>query len=181
MKKILQLGDPVLAKKADKVKDPLGKETQELIKEMMDIIKAHESQTAGLAAPQIGVLKRVMICRRVDKSGRDRNGEVEWLIMINPEIVSESDKRSTYWEGCLSVREGDLFGQVERPQRITVGYIDQDGKKQTVKAKGYFSHVIQHEYDHLEGTMFLSYVKDPTKLFTGKELDRIMDDDEEVV
>lgn len=171
IKKILQLGSEELEKESLLV-DPKSKEVKELVQDLLDTLNDDPDRSAGLSAPQIGVNKRVVICRRLDKEDRDEDDPI-WEVMINPEIISESEKQSTSWEGCLSIRDGDLFGKVTRPERVTVEFIDQDGNKKKLKAKGYFSHVVQHELDHLDGVLFLKYITDPAGLYTSKQLDEM--------
>ncbi len=184
MLKILQYGNPILETKSEKVKEWNDPKIKQLIDDMLEVLEAHGDGGAGLSAPQVGVLKRVAICRRLDlEEKRDKKveavegeskGEVEfnpiWEIMINPEIIKKSEKKSVFWEGCLSINQGDLFGEVSRPADVTVGFMDKDGNKKSIAAKGYFSHVVQHEIDHLDGVLFLKYISDPSKLFTGEDL-----------
>lgn len=174
--KILQLGNPILEKKSEKVKDLKSEDVQNLIDDMLDTVISHEDHAAGLSAPQVGQLKRITLVKRYDKleNEDDANTDIGWEIMVNPEISDSSENRSVVWEGCLSVREGDLFGEVERPAEIQVNYLNRHGEKKSLRAKGFFSHLIQHEIDHLNGILFLKYVPDPTQLYTGKELDRIL-------
>lgn len=174
MKDIIQLGDPRLEKKSEKVKDISDPYIQSLIKEMFRVLESDIDRTAGLSAPQLGEMFRIVICRRLDKERTDAKKAI-WEVMINPKIIEKSKKKSTYWEGCLSIKEGDLFGQVERPAEIRVNYFTEKGKQKSLKAKGYFAHVVQHEIDHLDGVLFLKYIKDPTKLYTGKELDEVLE------
>lgn len=172
MAKILQIGNPILEETSKEVDFPLTKNDKELIKEMLKIVNSDPEKTAGLSAPQIGKAKRIIICRRVDKE-RGRNPKISWEVMINPVITEFSDKKSSFWEGCLSVKEGEIFGRVSRPDKIEFTYFDVNGEKKELSAKGYFSHVVQHEVDHLNGILFLKYIKDPSQLYTSDELDEM--------
>jgi len=96
--------------------------------------------------------------------------------MINPKILSAGDKISVEWEGCLSVDNGELFGPVKRSKYIEIEYLGKDMQKKRVKAHGMFSHVIQHEIDHLNGIMFISYISNPDKLWTSSDLDKYIDE-----
>ena len=179
MKKILQFGNQILEKPSIEVKDVLDPKIKQLVKDMVDILEAEPERSAGLSAPQVGVLLRIAICRRTDLEG-EISGEFEddkkkkvkptWEVMFNPEITYKSKESSVHWEGCLSVNHGDLFGQVERAREIEFNYMGVDGKQHNLKAIDFFSHVVQHEIDHLDGVLFLKYVDDPSKLYTGEEL-----------
>ncbi len=176
MKKILQYGSPVLEQKSKNVSDPKDTKISKLIDDMLEVLDSVKEHSAGLSAPQIGVVLRVAICRRVDlEEERDQNdkgeGEPIWEVMINPEIKKQSDTTSLKWEGCLSVNEGDLFGEVERSEKITVEYTNIEGDKVELTADDYFAHVVQHEIDHLNGILFIKYIKDPTELYTSEELE----------
>ena len=85
--------------------------------------------------------------------------------------ITKSKLKSIHWEGCLSVNDGDLFGKVQRSKEIEVEYIDIMGKVKKIGASDFFSHVVQHEVDHLKGILFLKYIKDPTDLYTSDELE----------
>lgn len=174
MKSIVQLGYPTLTKKAKKIEDFTNPKVQELIDELLETVQNAGEHAAGLAANQIGELASVTVVLRMDIMNKpDFEGDDVWEVIANPDITKESEAQSTYWEGCLSVNNGDLFGEVTRPRRVTVEFQDRNGKKQKIKADGYFSHLLQHEIDHLNGILFTSYVTDPSKLYTGKELDEM--------
>src|SRR5258706_10289699 len=134
-KKILQYGNPILEQKSEKVSDIQTPEIKELIEDMLDTLSDHEDHGAGLSAPQIGILKRVVICRRLDleekkekaKTKKENKEEIPWEIMINPEVISKSATLTEYWEGCLSINNGDLFGAVARPSQVKVKYSTPDG------------------------------------------------------
>ncbi len=189
---ILQLGDPKLNEKSQKVDTARIKSSkiQAIIDELLDTVHRRPGKAAGLAAPQIGELKDIVVVNRLDLIGDDgleRNSKKDtitpapkpqWDVIINPEITKEGDDLSTLWEGCLSVKNGDLFGEVTRPSDIEVTYYDRDAKKRTLQAKDFFAHVVQHEMDHLDGVLFLEYVSDPTSLLTGIELERLDERDD---
>lgn len=104
---------------------------------------------AGLAAPQVNVSERVLVISQPDKKN---------IVMINPVITRRSYKKKIADEGCLSVvdENGEIyFGPVERHTKITCHYLDPKGKKKKIQADEYFSRVIQHEVDHLEGILFI--------------------------
>ena len=105
----------------------------------------------GLAAPQIGVTKRVIV---VDVGKTE--GDCDPYRMANPELVWTSDERSVYEEGCLSLPE--YYADVERPERIRVKYIDENNTEQELEADGLLATCIQHEMDHLEGVLFVDHL-----------------------
>lgn len=105
----------------------------------------------GLAAPQVGVLLRVIVVD-ASKEGEERPP----LTMANPEIVRRSDELVRYEEGCLSVP--DNFGEVERPARVRVRYLDREGKAREDELDGVLATCVQHEIDHLDGVLFIDHL-----------------------
>lgn len=147
IRNILQLGDPTLRKKSFEVTD-FGEKTHQLLDDMKEtLIKA---QGAGLAAPQVGVLRRIFIVMVDDL----------YFECINPVIVSQKGSQ-TGDEGCLSVR--GKYGQVTRPNKVTVKAYDRNGKQFTVNAEGFLARAFCHENDHLDGIIYVDkadYVKE---------------------
>ena len=142
LRHIRQWGDPVLRSVASEVKvfdDALRNDALAMAALMEDAIGA------GLAAPQVGSLRRMVVYRA------DREGEV--VTVINPKIVWRSSDEETDFEGCLSLSE--VLVEVSRPTAVKVEAQDLDGKPITIKAEGFEARVIQHEYDHLEGVMII--------------------------
>jgi peptide deformylase len=184
IRKILQIGAPELTKKSREVRaDEFGgKELKQLITDLIDTCEADKEHTAGLAAPQIGVNLRVSLIGKTTKHPETHERIVEWVPIINPVITSESEARSTVWEACLSIGVGDkqLWGPVTRAKSVKISYQDVDGNLQTMSGKGFMSHVIQHELDHLDGVLFLTHVPNPEKnLWKSKELDDYIDKHDE--
>ena len=139
IRNIVQLGDEVLRKKCFPVTD-FGARTHELLDDMREtLIKANG---VGLAAPQVGVLRRIFI---LDVDGK-------YYECINPEILSTSGKQVGD-EGCLSVK--GKYGTVERPDFVTLKAFDRNGKEFTIKGKGLLARAICHENDHLNGTIYI--------------------------
>ena len=147
IRNILQLGDPTLRKKSFEVTD-FGEKTHQLLDDMKEtLIKA---QGAGLAAPQVGVLRRIFIVMVDDL----------YFECINPVIISQKGSQ-TGDEGCLSVT--GKFGQVKRPNKVTVKAYDRNGKQFTVNAEGFLARAFCHENDHLDGIIYVDkadYVKE---------------------
>jgi peptide deformylase len=185
--KILQIGDERLLKVSEKITDFSDKSLHKLVSDMIDTCKSDEEHTAGLAAPQVGENIRLTVVRRMDQEEEQRRSaagatddnrvtpRAVWEPLYNPKIVAKDEEYdSLVWEACLSIGEGDkqLFGPVYRPNWVEVSYQDGDGTPKTIKAKGFFSHLLQHEIDHLNGVLFTSHVQNPTdNLWLSKELD----------
>ena len=144
IRKIVVEGDPVLRKKSFEVTD-FGEKTQTLIDDMKQTLVKAEG--AGLAAPQVGVLRRIFI---VDTN----DGYYE---CVNPKITSQSGKQSGD-EGCLSVK--GKYGRVTRPMKLTLKAQDRFGKPFTLKAEGFLARAICHEYDHLDGILYIDKAED---------------------
>lgn len=133
---------PILRKQAKAVKNVDGV----LIKTadaMFDLM--YENNGVGLAAPQIGVSKRILVL-----DVRQEGFPV--YVMINPRITGREGSGENE-EGCLSLP--DIFGEVERAERVQVSFVDRDGKEQTLEAEGLLARAIQHEIDHLNGVLFI--------------------------
>ncbi len=177
MKKIVQLGYPTLTQRASEVTDFKSQDFQNLVDELIETVKKSGERGAGLAANQVGELQRVSVLLRMDLQNKAKQEgkpvEAIWEVVVNPEYKSKSLKKTIYWEGCLSVKEGKIFGEVERPAIVEIDYQDRHGEKKSLKASGYFSHLVQHEIDHLDGILFLNYISDPSELYTDEELDEM--------
>ena len=123
------------------------------VRQLMDdmVETVHRAPGVGLAAPQVGVLKRVIV---VDVATRDQ--EPRPYRLADPEIVWASDEKVTFEEGCLSLPE--MYAEVRRPNRVRVRYIDQSNERQELEASGLLATCIQHEMDHLEGILFVDHI-----------------------
>jgi peptide deformylase len=148
LKTILTAPDPRLKKKSKPVAS-VDAEVRQLMDDMLETMYA--APGIGLAAPQVGVLKRVIV---LDIDREDvKTGP---LFMANPEVIAASDEDATYEEGCLSLPEH--YSDVVRPARVTVRYLDRDGKKQEMACEGLLSTCVQHEIDHLDGILFVDHI-----------------------
>lgn len=157
-KKICTMGDPVLREITQEFtkEEILSPETKELIQDMEDSMKA--AGGIGIAAPQIGVSKRVTI---IDVPEESRYGDAQAsqrMIIFNPKIEFLTEEEDGYWEGCLSVP--GLRGYVERPNHIRVAYLDENAQEVTIEAQGFLATVFQHEIDHLFGKLYIDQIKD---------------------
>ena len=145
---ILTAPDPRLKKKSLPVA-AVDAEVRQLMDDMLETMYA--APGIGLAAPQVGALKRVIVLdidREETKSGP--------LFMANPEIVEASDEDVIYEEGCLSVP--DHYSDVARPEKVRVRYLDRDGKQQELACEGLLATCVQHEIDHLDGILFIDHI-----------------------
>ena len=145
---VLTAPDPALKKISQPVKQ-VDASVRKLMDDMLETM--YHAPGIGLAAPQVGVLKRVIV---LDLA---REGEEPQPLRIaNPEIVWVSDDDATYNEGCLSVPEH--YADVVRPGACRVKYLDQDNKQQEMAAEGLLATCLQHEIDHLDGVLFIDHL-----------------------
>ncbi len=157
---ILRIGDPGLREVSKPVEVFDTAELHELIDDMFDTMEAADG--AGLAAPQIGVLQRIMIFGVEQNPRYPDVEEVPLTVLINPEFSVISDEVLGFWEGCLSVP--GMRGYVERRARIKYRGYDQFGMLIEREAEGFHAIVFQHEYDHLDGILYPDRLSD-RKLF----------------
>jgi len=148
LRTILTAPDPRLKKKAAAVAS-VDAEVRQLMDDMLETMYA--APGIGLAAPQVGELKRVVV---LDIDREDvKTGP---LCMANPEVIDASDEDVTYEEGCLSVPEH--YSDVARPAKVTVRYLDRGGETQELTCEGLLATCVQHEIDHLDGILFIDHI-----------------------
>tara|TARA_B100000686_G_C16777798_1_gene969718 strand:+ start:2026 stop:2550 length:525 start_codon:yes stop_codon:yes gene_type:complete len=136
-----------------KVESELVENIDHSIRSLIDnmVSTMHAAPGVGLAAPQVGVHKRIIV---VDPSDGEGNPKV--IQMINPEITAWSDEVIERAEGCLSLP--DFYEELERPDAVEVRFVDRDGKERTLSANGLAARCIQHEVDHLDGLIFVDHL-----------------------
>lgn len=139
IRNVVQVGDDVLRQQCFPV-EQFDEKLHALLDDMKDTVKKEEG--AGLAAPQVGVLRRVVVID-VDEG---------YFEMINPAIVGVKGEQRGY-EGCLSVR--GKRGVVSRPMKVKVAYYDRHGEKHVIQTKGLFARAVCHELDHLDGVLYI--------------------------
>jgi peptide deformylase len=152
--KLYTYPDPVLKKKAEKVQK-VDDSVRQLLDDMLETMYADAG--VGLAAPQVGVSKRIVVIdvnQEDDEDGELVNGEP--LFMVNPEIVWRSDEKVCGEEGCLSVPK--QRAEVERHAQVRVRYLDYDGNEQEILGDGLLSVCLQHELDHLDGILYIDRI-----------------------
>ena len=159
-RKIVIEPDPILRKESAPI-EKVDNDLRKLLDDMLETMYA--APGIGLAAVQIGILKRLIVID-ISKDKEKKNP----LFLINPEIVSKSKNTSIYEEGCLSLP--GHFAEIERPAECQINFLDYNGKKKEISAKGLLSTCIQHELDHLNGILFIDYLSKLKKDMIIKKL-----------
>jgi peptide deformylase len=170
---IARLGNPVIRQKA-KPLSPLeiqSENMRQLIRDMSETM--NKNSGVGIAAPQVNVSKRLLIIDVPEHAKFPGHEVVPLTVMINPEIEFISDKKFELWEGCLSVP--GLTGKVKRFENIRVTFIDVQGKRVIREFKGFPSAVVQHEYDHLDGIVYLDRMEDLSTLAFNEEFEKFVE------
>ena len=163
VKEIITVPDEILKKISDPV-EKIGINEKKLINDLFETM--YVSNGIGLAAVQIGILKRILV---VDVSTKDEKNQP--IVLINPVIKNLSDDTSVYEEGCLSIPE--TFIEIERPKICEVEYIDVTGSKKNLECHGLLSTCIQHEINHLDGKLIIDHLSKLKKDFIIKKISKI--------
>lgn len=145
---IITAPDPRLKRRAKPV-EKVDARIRRLMDDMLETMYA--APGIGLAAPQVGVLERVIV---VDVAAQGEPPQP--LCLANPEVLWSSEEEAVYDEGCLSLPE--QFAEVARPSRVRLRYLDREGEIRELEAEGLLATCIQHEIDHLEGTLFVDHL-----------------------
>ena len=167
---VCQVGDPILRQISQPIADVGDRQIQQLIDQML--ITLHESNGVGLAAPQIGRSLQLIIIASHPNQRYPHAPKMEPTAMINPEIIAHSEETEKGWEGCLSMPM--VRGLVPRYRNIEVAYINRQGDRQTVKLTDFVARIFQHEYDHLQGKVFLDRVETNLDLVSESEYYKIL-------
>ncbi len=158
-------GDPVLRSRAEAIED-FGPDVRELADAMVQVMQKEGG--IGLAAPQVGVKKRLIVALAM----RDLDdGDAPPVVLVNPEVEDRSSDTWSYEEGCLSLP--GITGNVVRPKAIRLAYRDVDGNERTLEAEGIFSRIILHEIDHLDGRLFIDYLSSAQKSIIKSKLKQL--------
>ncbi len=145
---IITIPDPVLRK----ISDPVERVDDAVVKLMDDMLETmYDAPGVGLAAVQVGILKRVVV---IDAAEGDEPPRP--IAMANPELIAIGPQTRVHEEGCLSIP--DVRVDIERPSTVTVRYIDRNGKEQELAADGLLATAIQHELDHLDGQLIIDFL-----------------------
>jgi peptide deformylase len=164
VRSILLHPDPRLKK----VADAIGTVTPDLAALAADMLQTmYEAPGIGLAAPQVGVLRRliVMDCEK----GEDAVPRP--MVLLNPEVIWSSEERAVYEEGCLSIP--DQYGDVERPAEVRVQWMALDGSAQQEHFTGLWATCVQHEIDHLNGKLFIDYLKPLRRQMITRRMEKL--------
>ena len=145
IRNIRTYGDEIVTKRAKEVEE-IDERTKELIEDMIETL--HKNNGVGLAAPQVGVLKRIIV---IDIYGEG----TDVFVLINPEIIKTKGEQ-TVEEGCLSFP--NQFAKIVRPAEVTVKALDKDGKKVKLVGKDLLAQALSHEIDHLNGELFIDKI-----------------------
>ncbi len=161
---VLTYGNPVLRQKSQPVDEPLDS-LRDLVEDMFETM--YDEPGIGLAAPQVGVSKRLVVIASVSE---DEDGEKMCppLVLVNPEITVFSADTVSYEEGCLSVP--GITEVVDRPRMIRFRYTDLEGHHVERDAEGLLARVVQHEFDHLDGVLFVDRLSLIKKQLLRKKL-----------
>ena len=170
-KEIITVPDEILKKISDPV-EKIGINEKKLINDLFETM--YVSNGIGLAAVQIGILKRILV---VDVSTKDEKNQP--IVLINPVITNLSDDTSVYEEGCLSIPE--TFIEIERPKICEVEYIDEKGSKKNLECDGLLSTCIQHEINHLDGKLIIDHLSKLKKDFIIKKISKIKKNPDRIV
>ncbi len=152
---IVIIPDPVLKTVADPV-DRVDDDVRTLMDDMLETM--YDAPGIGLAAPQVGVLKRIFVMDCAKREATEDEPEVppNPIFLANPEIIWSSEELSEYEEGCLSIPE--VYANVTRPADVKVRFLDRDGKEQEMHCSGIMATCVQHEIDHLDGILFIDHI-----------------------
>lgn len=142
-----------MAQEVEKIDDEILKILENMVETM------HEAKGVGLAAPQVGISKRIFVCDQGDGVVRK---------VINPVITPLTEKLMDYEEGCLSVP--GIYKKVQRPEKIRIEYFNEKGEAVTEEIEGFLAIIMQHEYDHLNAVLFVDKISPVAKRMISKKL-----------
>ena len=171
IKTILTEPNKILRKISEPV-EKVGDEERKLMRDMLETM--YSARGIGLAAIQIGIPKRIIV---MDLSKEDEKKEPRYF--VNPIIKNKNEELATYEEGCLSVP--GQFAEIQRPNKCDVEYLDYDGKKKILHAKGLLATCIQHELDHCNGKLFIDYLSKLKKSIIIKKLSKQKNNPDRIV
>ena len=165
---IVQLGNPTLRQPAERIQTVQSPDLQALIDELLQTMA--QAGGVGIAAPQVGILKQLVIIASRPTPRYPHAPEMLPTPMLNPQLVEHSDEIEKGWEGCLSVP--GIRGLVPRYRSVTVDYLDRDGQPQRQILHDFVARIFQHEYDHLQGVVFIDRVESTHELMSEQEYQR---------
>ena len=163
--RITQLGEPVLRRVAKPVSFPLSKAHERLIDDMIATMK--KAKGVGIAAPQVGAGLRLFVIAPEPSVRYPKAPKMAPVAMLNPVLVKHSKKMTTDWEGCLSIP--GLRGRVPRYQSVEIEFTARNGRRLRGKLSGFVARIFQHEFDHINGIVYVDRVKDTRTFMTEPE------------
>ncbi len=162
---IIMVPDPVLKATAQ----PISSVTDDIRRQMDRMLSTmYAAPGIGLAANQVGLLNRILVMDLADTEGGE---DPSPIFMANPEVIHESEEMSVMQEGCLSIPR--QLAEVERPAKVVVKYVNYDGHQAELEAEGLLSHCVQHEIDHLNGTLFIDYLSTLKRNIILKKVEKL--------
>jgi peptide deformylase len=164
------LGNPIIRTKAEEVKNIKKKEIQKLIDDMIATVM--DVDGVGIAAPQVYKPLRIFILASHPNPRYPNAPKMKPTAIINPVFKKCSDEKDKDWEGCLSIP--GVRALVPRSKQIEVEYSDRKGKKITTAYSGFVARIFQHEYDHLDGIVFLDRLDSTKDIYMEKEFQKII-------
>ena len=164
IRSILIHPDPRLKRLSDPVTD-ISADVKALAQDMLSTM--YDAPGVGLAAPQVGVNKRMFVMDCV----KDPEAPARPLVLINPEITWASEDLTTYEEGCLSIP--DQYADVERPSEVAVRWLGLDGKTYEEQFAGLWATCAQHEIDHLDGKLFIDYLRPLKRQMITRKMEKL--------
>ncbi|MDY6901019.1 MAG: peptide deformylase [Cyanobacteriota bacterium] len=167
---IIQLGNPILRRKAESVEQVDSANIQQLIDDLLRTVS--DANGVGIAAPQVAVGYRIFIVASRPNLRYPNAPLMEPTAMINPKIVAYSDEIVKDWEGCLSIP--GIRGLVPRYRSIEVEYTDRKGNLVNQQLTDFVARIFQHEYDHFEGLVFLDRIESTFDIVTEQEYQNLM-------
>jgi peptide deformylase len=165
LRQIAQLGQPVLREPAGRITDPHDPFVQAVIDDML--VTVADANGVGIAAPQVFEPLSLFIVASHPNPRYPQAPQMEPIAMINPELIWVSDEKEAGWEGCLSIP--GLRGLVPRHQRVGVRYLTRWGELREDEYGDFLARVFQHEFDHVQGMVFIDRVESTLDLVTEKE------------
>ena len=174
------MGNPLLREEAKPFTEEeiISEETKVLLEDMWDSLE--EAGGIGLAAPQIGVSKKLAVIKLSEESDRYPDMETsEAYVIFNPIINVIDRELQGFWEGCLSVP--GLRGYVERPRKVRIDFLDENAKERTIEVEDFLATVFQHELDHLIGKLYVDRMEDVSTLMFEDEMILQEVNEEEIV
>lgn len=172
---LTELGNPILREVAKEVSDLADDQVQKLIDDML--VTVVEANGVGLSAPQVDSSLRIFVMASYPNPRYPDAPEIDPYAVVNPEILTESEEMEEDWEGCLSIP--GIRGIVPRHKEIEVKYTDRYGREKTEVLNDFLARIFQHEYDHLEGIVFLDHLESSMDIITDKEYMKLFEEEED--